>query len=128
MQGLHRVGRRLQGKQDTANIIEICVNNIGGGGAAFGIGRSGNTPVQQGGVSLAAEDASSGISYSTLGIVWTIAPTVPVQYFRQFYIGNGRHMIYAFPRGLLVASGASIVIWSLLNASLNANSSWVISE
>jgi hypothetical protein len=114
--------------QDTASIIEICINNIGGGGMPFSLGRSGNTPVQQGGLPLAAEDSSTGLSYSTLGTLWTVAPIVPVQMLRRCAINNGRIVIYTFPRGLLVAAGSSMVLWQPTNSPFNANSSWEISE
>jgi len=87
----------------------------------IGLGRPqaiGVTPTSP--LNVLAEDPNDATGASTTALAWGTPPTVPVQFFRRFNIAGaiGAGVIATFPRGLIIAGGASVVLWNIAAVSL----------
>lgn len=104
-------------------VMELAINLGAATASTYGIGRAGNTPTQTSPVLLQAEDPNDGAFASGSAVAWSVAPTVPAQFFRRIAlpatIGSG--IIYTFPRGLVVAASASLLVWNLATNSASVN-------
>lgn len=97
-------------------VLEVGVFLAAATASTFGIGRPANTP--SGGTVTAFLPHDPGLTASTSGILLTgqtVAPTVPAQFLRRIglpaVIGSG--VIWTFPEPIIVAAGASLVLWNL---------------
>ena len=110
-------------------IMEIGLNLGAATASTYGLGRSGNVPTQTLPVLLQAENPGDPAFNTGLAVAWSVAPTVPAQFLRRISlpatIGSG--IIWTFPRGLILAISASMLIWNLAtnSASLNA---WFVAD
>ena len=98
---------------------------------SIGIGRSSNTPVQSGATTFTPEAPNDPASSSAIASAWSVAPTVPTQFFRRKFpmIGIAGGLIWSFPRGLSVPASASVVLWMITAGSLPVmTNTWVIDE
>lgn len=104
-------------------VYEISGNLGAATASTYGIGRAGNTPTQTSPVLVQAEDPADPTGLSGCAVAWSVAPTVPAQMFRRVSlpatIGTG--FIFSFPRGLTIASSASLLLWNLATNSANTN-------
>jgi len=90
-------------------IMEVGAINGAATACTYGYGRSANTPTQTGTVLLQAEDEGRTAALTACAVTWSTAPTVPAQFFRRAFlpatIGSG--IVFTFPRGIVLAAGAS---------------------
>lgn len=98
------------------SVMEVGVMNGATTACTYGYGRSGNTTTQTSPVLVQAEDEGRPAGLTGCAVAWSVAPTIPTQFFRRTFlpatIGSG--MIWTFPAGIvLAASGASLVQWNL---------------
>lgn len=102
-------------------IMELSINLAAATASTYGLGRSGNVPTQTSPVLLQAEDPADGAFVSGCAVAWSVAPTVPAQFFRRvtFPATSGSGIIWTFPRGLILAVSSSLLVWNL---ATNANS------
>jgi hypothetical protein len=111
-------------------IMEVHVNLGAATASTYGLGRSGNVPVQTSPVLLLAENPTDPAFKSGCAVAWTTAPTVPANFFRRVTlpaaIGSG--IIWTFPRGLMLAAGAAMLLWNLATNSAATNVTWVADE
>jgi hypothetical protein len=101
-------------------LMELGVMNGAATACTYGYGRSANTPTQTSPVLVLAEDVDRPTGLTGCAVAWSVAPTVPANYFRRAYlpatIGSG--MIFTFPRGIiLAAAAASLVQWNIAACS-----------
>lgn len=87
---------------------------------SLGLGRpaaQGITPVN---VAFQAEDPSDAASATNVSLSWATSPTVPAQFFRRWSLPAtvGAGWIVTFPRGLVIAGSASLVIWNITAAQV----------
>lgn len=104
-------------------VMEFGIINGAATACNFGLGRSANTPTQTAPVLVQAEDPDRPAGLTGCAVAWSVAPTVPAQFFRRTLlpatIGSG--MIWTFPRGIgIAAAGPQLVSW---NITLNAATS-----
>lgn len=97
-------------------VMEYGVINGAATAASFGLGRSANTPTQTSPVLVQAEDPDRPAGLTGCAVAWSVAPTVPAQFFRRTLlpatIGSG--MIWTFPRGIqIAAAGPNLVSWNI---------------
>lgn len=111
-------------------IMEVGVNLGAATASTYGLGRSGNVPTQTSPVLLQAENPNDPAMASGCAVAWSVAPTVPTQFFRRLglpaTIGVG--IIWTFPRGLILAVSSSMLLWNLATNSANTNAWWVADE
>lgn len=108
-----------------------CGLNLGAATAStYGLGRSGNTPTQTSPVLMQAENAADPAGQSGSAVAWSVAPTVPAQFFRRIGLPGtiGAGIIWTFPRGLTIAAAGTILIWNLATNSANTNVWFVVDE
>lgn len=101
-------------------IMEVGVINAAATACTYGYGRSGNTPTQTSPVLLQAEDEGRPAALTGCAVAWSVAPTVPAQFFRRAFLPAtvGAGIIFTFPRGIvLAASSASLVQWNIAASS-----------
>lgn len=115
---------------NTPNIMEIGVNLLTATASTYGLGRAGNTPTQTAPVLVQAEDPGKPAGLSGCAVAWSVAPTVPAQFFRRVSLPAtaGAGVIWTFPRGLVVAISASMLLWNLATNSASTNAWWVVDE
>lgn len=87
----------------------------------LGLGRPqaiGGTPTTP--INVQAEDPNDAAGNSQTALAWGTPPTIPLQFFRRFNIANliGAGVIATFPRGLVTAGGASLILWNLAAVSV----------
>jgi len=96
-------------------IMEISINLGAATASTYGLGRAGNTPTQTSPVLVQAEDPGDPAGISGCALAWSVAPTIPVQFLRRVSLPAtiGAGIIWTFPRGLVLATGQSLLIWNL---------------
>lgn len=111
-------------------IMEIGINLTTATASTYGIGRAGNTPTQTGPVNLLQENPNDPNSQTTAAVAWSVAPTVPANFFRRVSLPAtaGAGIIWTFPRGLLLAAGAAMEVWNLAVNSASMNFWHVVDE
>lgn len=120
-------------KASSANSPKLmeCGVSLGAATAStFGLGRPANTPTQTSPVLLQAENPADPTAQSGSAVAWSVAPTVPVQFFRRIAMPNtvGAGIIWTFPRGLVIPASGSLVVWNLAVNSASTNVWWVVDE
>ena len=97
-------------------LMEIDVFLAAATASTYGIGRPqaiGITPTTP--VTWIAEDPGEPAGTAQTALAWSTGPTVPLIFFRRIglpaTIGTG--IIWTFPRGLIIAVSASLVLWNL---------------
>lgn len=101
-------------------VMEIGVINGAATACTYGYGRTGNTPTQTSPVLLQAEDEGRPAALTGCAVAWSVAPTVPTQFFRRAFLPAtiGAGIIFTFPRGIvLAASSASLCQWNIATSS-----------
>jgi hypothetical protein len=98
-----------------ARLMEMGITLAAATLSTYGIGRPaaiGVTPTSP--VTVLAEDADA-VGVTQTALAWGTPPTAPVNFFRRISlpatIGTGR--IWTFPRGLVIAVSAALVLWNL---------------
>lgn len=111
-------------------IMEVGINLAAATASTYGFGRSGNTPTQTTPVLLQAENPNDPAMGSGCAVAWSVAPTVPTQFFRRISLPGtiGTGIIWTFPRGLILAVSASMLVWNLATNSAATNVWWVADE
>lgn len=114
---------------NTPKVMEVGINLAAATASTYALGRSGNTPTQTSPVLLQAENPGDSAGQSGVAVAWSVAPTVPSQFFRRigFPATVGSGVIWTFPRGLAIAAAATLLIWNL---ATNANSMnfWIVAD
>ena len=115
---------------NTPKIYEVGINLLTATASTYGLGRSGNVPTQTSPVLVQAEDPAAAAGVSGCAVAWSVAPTVPTQFFRRVSLPAtaGSGVIWTFPRGLGLAVSTSMLIWNLATNSASMNAYWVIDE
>lgn len=115
---------------NSPRIMEVGINLLTATASTYGFGRAGNTPTQTSPVLVQAETPSDPAGVSGCAVAWSVAPTVPTQHLRRVSLPAtaGAGVIWTFPRGLVVAASASMVIWNLATNSASTNVWWVVDE
>lgn len=88
----------------------------------IGIGRPqaiGVTPTSP--VTVLQEDPADSNGLTQTALAWSTPPTVPLNFFRRVNIAAaiGAGVILTFPRGIVIAAGASLVNWNIAATSVN---------
>lgn len=110
---------------DTNPIItELVITNGTVTASEYGLGRAAAAGTQSGATTVLPNypgDATTG--KSTCAVLWTVAPTVPANYFRRVNIAGviGEPSILIFPDGLGVAASGEMVLWNLQANAADAN-------
>lgn len=111
-------------------VMEVSVSLGAATASTYGLGRAGNTPTQTSPVLVQAEDPGDPAGISGCAVAWSVAPTVPAQFLRRISlpatIGSG--ILWTFPRGLILATSASLLVWNLATNSANTNIHVVVDE
>lgn len=120
-------------KSSAANTPRIMEwgGNLGAATAStYGLGRSGNVPTQTSPVLLQAEDVGAAAAVSGMAVAWSVAPTVPTQFFRRIFLAGtiGVGWSFTFPRGITLAVSTSILNWNLATNSASTNVYFVADE
>lgn len=115
---------------NTPKIMEVGISLGAATASTYALGRSGNTPTQTSPVLLQAENPGDAAAVSGCAVAWSVAPTVPAQFFRRIGLPAtiGAGVIWTFPRGLGLAASASMLIWNLATNSASVNPWWVADE
>ncbi len=115
---------------NSPRIMEVGLNLGAATASTYGLGRSGNTPTQTSPVLVLAENPGDPTGLSGSAVAWSVAPTVPTNFFRRVSlpatIGSG--IIWTFPRGLVLAASGTMLIWNLATNSASTNLWWVVDE
>lgn len=114
-----------------ASIMECGIQLGAATASTYGIGRSANTPTQTSPVTVLAEDVDRPAGSSGMAVAWSVAPTVPTQFYRRASLPAtiGAGMIWTFPRGLVLGAGAaSMLVWNLATNSASLNFWFVVDE
>jgi len=100
-------------------ILELGLTQNAATAGVFGLGRpqaKGVTPTTP--QTSLAEDYNEVVGNTTVAVAWGTGPTVPLNFFRRITcpatIGAG--VIWTFPRGLIIQSNFSIVLWVIATA------------
>ena len=100
-------------------ILELGITQVTAVASTLGLGRpqaKGITPTTP--QTFLAEDAGEVALNTTAAVAWGTGPTIPLNFFRRITcpatIGAG--VIWTFPRGLIIASNFSIILWILATA------------
>lgn len=111
-------------------VMEVAVQLGAATASTYGLGRAGNTPTQTSPVLVQAEDPGDPAGVSGCAVAWSVAPTIPAQFHRRVSlpatIGSG--IIWTFPRGLVLALSASLLLWNLAANSASTNVHVVVDE
>lgn len=101
-----------------AKVLEISIIQATGTAQSLGLGRpqaQGVTPVN---VLFQRDDPGDPASVVNASLSWATSPTVPLIFHRRWNsaatIGVG--IVWTFPRGLIVAASASLVVWNITTA------------
>jgi hypothetical protein len=115
---------------NTPKVMEVGISLGAATASTYGLGRAGNTPTQTAPVLVQAENPGDAAGVSGCAVAWSVAPTVPAQFFRRIGLPAtiGAGVIWTFPRGLGLAASASLLIWNLATNSANTNVWWVVDE
>lgn len=111
-------------------IMELAINLGAATASQYGFGRAGNTPTQTSPVLVQAEDPGDPAGVSGCAVAWSVAPTVPTAYARRVNLPAtiGAGIIFTFPRGFVLATGASAVLWNVTANSAATNIHVVVDE
>ena len=96
-----------------------------------GLGRSANTPTLTGPVAFLAEDYDRPVGLTTGAVAFSVAPTVPANFFRRFSLAAlvGAAVVFTFPRGIVLPAGNSaIVAWNITASSAVVDIHAVVDE
>ena len=111
-------------------VMEVSVNLGVATASTYGLGRAGNTPTQTSPVLVQAEDPGDPAGVSGCAVAWSVAPTIPSQFLRRVSlpaaIGGG--IIWTFPRGLILGTSASLLLWNLATNGNSVNVHVVVDE
>lgn len=102
------------------DVMEIGAINGAATACTYGYGRTANTPTQTSPVLLQAEDEGRPAALTGCAVAWSVAPTLPAQFFRRAFLPAtiGAGIIFTFPRGItLAASSSSLCQWNLAASS-----------
>lgn len=115
---------------NTPRIMEVAINLLTATASTYGLGRAGNTPTQTSPVLVQAENPGDPAGLTGMAVAWSVAPTIPAQFFRRISLPAtaGSGVIWTFPRGLVLAVSASMLIWNLATNSASMNAWWVVDE
>ena len=115
---------------NSPKIMEVGLNLITATASTYAIGRSGNVPTQTSPVLVQAENPADPAGQSGCAVAWSVAPSVPAQFFRRAGLPAtaGAGFIFTFPRGLTLAISAAMLLWNLAVNSASANAHWVVDE
>ena len=115
---------------NTPKFMEIGLNLLTATASTYAIGRSGNVPTQTSPVLLQAENPGDPAGLTGCAVAWSVAPTVPTQFFRRVSLPAtaGAGAILTFPRGLALAVSSSMLIWNLATNSASMNAWWIADE
>lgn len=115
---------------NSPRIMEIGLNLTTATASTYGLGRSGNTPTQTSPVLVQAENPGDPAGVSGCAVAWSVAPTVPTQFFRRVSLPAtaGAGVIWTFPRGLVLAASGTMLLWNLATNSNSTNVWWVVDE
>lgn len=115
---------------NSPKVMEVGINLAAATASTYALGRSGNTPTQTSPVLVQAENGADPAGNSGSAVAWSVAPTVPAQFFRRIglpaTIGTG--VIWTFPRGLTIAAAGTLLIWNLATNSASMNFWFVVDE
>lgn len=111
-------------------VMELSVNLAAATASVYGFGRAGNTPTQTSPVLVQAEDPGDPAGVTGCAVAWSVAPTVPTAYARRVSLPAtiGAGIIWTFPRGFVLATGSSAVLWNITANSANTNIHVVVDE
>lgn len=111
-------------------IMELGVNLGAATASTYGFGRSGNTPTQTSPVLVQAENPGDPAGLTGCAVAWSVAPTVPAQFLRRIALPGtvGAGVIWTFPRGLILAASATLLLWNLATNSASTNFWAVVDE
>ena len=111
-------------------LMELSVNLGAATASHYGFGRAGNTPTQTSPVLVQAEDPGDPAGVTGCAVAWSVAPTVPTAFARRVYLPAtaGAGIIWTFPRGYVLAAGASAVLWNITASSASTNVHAVVDE
>lgn len=111
-------------------IMELGVNLGAATASTYGFGRSGNTPTQTSPVLVQAENPGDPAGLTGCAVAWSVAPTVPAQFLRRIALPGtvGAGVIWTFPRGLILAAAATLLLWNLATNSASTNFWAVVDE
>lgn len=112
-------------------VMELGYVNGASTASTYGYGRSANTATQTTPVLVQAEDPADAAALTGCAVAWSVAPTLPAQFFRRASIPAtvGAGIIFTFPRGLALGnSSASLVQWNLATNSAACNVYVVVDE
>lgn len=123
----------MDAKSTSANsprIMEVGINLLTATASTYALGRSGNVPTQTSPILLQAENPNDPAAQTGCAVAWSVAPTVPAQFFRRMSLPAtaGTGVIWTFPRGLILAITSSMLIWNLATNSASMNAWWVCDE
>lgn len=64
---------------------------------------------------VVAEDTANPLGTTIVATAWTVAPTVPANFFRRLNLKSaiGAPLIVGFPRGLGIMQSSSLVFWNV---------------
>lgn len=96
-----------------------------------GLGRSANTPTLTGGVAFLPEDEGRPAGVTQGAVAFSVAPTVPAQFYRRFSLAAliGAAAVFTFPRGIVLAAGGpAIVAWNITANSAAVDIHAVVDE
>ena len=97
-------------------LMELSFNMfLAGSGMIWGLGKAATSGTAIGAVAVQSEVNATEQGMTKCAVVWSVAPTVPVQFFRRVSppaaVGGG--IIWNFIRGLEMSPGTSLVLWNL---------------
>ena len=114
---------------DRAAILEAGVFMAAATASTYGVGRAGSAGTASTSNTVQAEDPASPTGTVVCATAWSAQPGDPSLYFRRWAgpatIGTG--VIWTFPRGLLVAVSAVMVLQNLASNGV-VDSYWVVDE
>ena len=121
----------LRASSSNSPRVMECGINLGVATAStYGLGRAGNTPTQTSPTLVQAENPNDPTGQSGSAVAWSVAPTVPAQFFRRVTLPAtiGAGIIWTFPRGLLIATSGTLLIWNLATNANTMNYWFVVDE
>jgi hypothetical protein len=123
-------GDIMASSANAPRIMEVGINLITATASTYGLGRSGNTETQTSPVTVQQENPNDPAGNSKCAVAWSVAPTVPSNFFRRIGLPAtaGAGVIWTFPRGLILAPSAGILIWNLATNSASMNFWFVVDE
>lgn len=112
---------------NSPRIMEVGINLTTATASTYGLGRSGNTPTQTSPILVQAENPADPAGLTGCAVAWSVAPTVPTQFLRRVSLPAtaGAGVIWTFPRGLILAAAATMLLWNLATNSASTNT-WVV--